>query len=105
MEPDRDLLLDLERLRLSWDFASKEVELHKQRQLQVFAAFVTLALTAVGSVALDRVPAAPGLGFASLMVVGAAYAHLRMVRLNRFLAEAYARTAVAIERLKLEGGP
>jgi hypothetical protein len=64
VEPDRDTLLGLERMRLTWDYAAKELDLHKQRMLQLFTAFVTLALTGLASVALDRVPAQPGFLFA-----------------------------------------
>lgn len=93
------LALRLELIHLSWDHAAREVEIHKSRHLQLFAVSLTVGLTAVASVLLDRIPVGPGLGFAVLMGGIAGYAQIRLLRLPAWLQRAHGAGVRAIGSL------
>lgn len=58
--PDAVLDLRLEKVRMLWDYASQEVDAHRQRYLQLFAVFVAGGLASAASVVLSpRTLAAP----------------------------------------------
>lgn len=85
---DLALLLAVERVRLVWEFNAKEVDIHRQRLLQLFITFVTLGLSTVAALLLDRAPREPAMAFAAAMFLGAAYVHVRMILLPRRLRRA-----------------
>lgn len=85
-ESGLDALARVEYVRLAWEYALKEADIHQQRLVQLFAIFLTIGLTALASVALEKLPVEPGLAFAIGMFAGAAYAHVRIARLPRRLA-------------------
>ncbi|HET6317266.1 MAG TPA: hypothetical protein VFG86_12465 [Chloroflexota bacterium] len=96
---DRSTMLRLEQVRSAWEFASAELQMHEHRYIQLFALCLTFALTALASIAIEKVTPAPGLSVASTMTLGAGYANLRLVQLPSQLRRAYDARQHAIETL------
>lgn len=96
-----DLLtaLRLEKARAAWEFATLEHQLHEHRFVQLMALCLTLALTALASVVLEKVPALPGLWTAGAMGTGAGYAHVRLLLLPKRLRRAGSVRRRTIQRL------
>jgi hypothetical protein len=80
--------LQLEMAKLRWEFAAREVDLHKDRHLQMLAISLTGAVTAMASVWLEKVPPGPGAILAALLVAAAAFFHWRIRLLPRLLRAA-----------------
>jgi len=102
--PDSELSLRIEHARMAWEFALKEVDLHQQRLVQLFAVLLTMGLAAVGSVVLERVPPRAGLLFAAGVFAGAGYAHYQIGRLPRRLELGLRTGQKTIENLMLPRG-
>lgn len=81
--PDRTTALRVEKLRLSWEFASKQLEMRERRLIQLLATALTAGATAVVSVAVERVPVVPGMAVACASATGAFYAYARLRTLPR----------------------
>lgn len=96
---DPTIPLHLEQVRLLWQYASKEVDAHRQRYLQLFAVFVTVGLAAVATVLLDRVAVAPGIALAMATFVVAGYAYARTLQLQKQLKRAVDAGLADIDRL------
>ncbi|HEV8359411.1 MAG TPA: hypothetical protein VGR28_03040 [Candidatus Thermoplasmatota archaeon] len=80
---DRKTALHVERLRFTWDYITREADLHKQLHLQLLAAALAGLVAVVVSASQNRVPSAPAAGVASFLVVVIVYAQVRILRLRR----------------------
>lgn len=97
--PEPAVVLRLEKVRLLWQYASKEVDAHRQRYLQLFAVFVTVGLASVASIVLERVAAVPGALIALATFGVASYAYVRVLMLPGQLEGAASTALHAIDRL------
>lgn len=104
MSRDGPLAPRVEHVRLAWEYAVKEAELHQQRLVQLFAILVTAGLTALASAALEKVPAIPAIAFAVATFLAAAYVHLLIRRLPRKLQGALLTGQRGMEKLMGNGG-
>lgn len=96
---DSAVILRLEKVRLLWQHATKEVDAHRQRYLQLFAVFVTVGLAAVATVLLERVTVVPGVALATTTFGVAGYAYARLLLLRKQLKRAFEAGLDAIDRL------
>ena len=85
MDVDEELAitLKLERIRLAWDYNRAEVDMEKNRLLQLYATFLTLSATAALSVFLEKDPLLAGGVAAGLAIVAAVYIQARLRNLPK----------------------